>query len=150
MITWIIDGAPRTKKNSMVRTRYGLIQGKTYREYEKAALWQLQGQKAKKHFGPEDRIETGARLQVRYWLQNRKGFPDLLGLLQATADILEKAGIIENDSFFVDFDGSLIAGIDPDWPRAEINIYEVDNLHHPCYSVNPKLNKRVREKKVTK
>lgn len=35
-----IDGRPMTKKNSMTKTRYGLIQSKQYRDYEKMALGQ--------------------------------------------------------------------------------------------------------------
>jgi len=46
----------------------------------------------------------------------------LLNLLQATADILEKAGIIDNDKNIRSFDGSRIAGVDRDRPRVEINI----------------------------
>jgi Holliday junction resolvase RusA-like endonuclease len=48
--------------------------------------------------------------------------PDLLGLLQATADILEKAQIIDNDRNVVSFDGSRIMGVDKRNPRVEIEI----------------------------
>ena len=48
--------------------------------------------------------------------------PDLLNLEQATADILEKARVIENDKNIVSFDGSRIAGIDKANPRVEIII----------------------------
>ena len=48
--------------------------------------------------------------------------PDLLNLEQATADILEKARVIENDKNIVSFDGSRIAGIDKENPRTEIII----------------------------
>jgi len=48
--------------------------------------------------------------------------PDLLGLLQATADILEKAQIIDNDRNVVSFDGSRIMGVDKQNPRVEIEI----------------------------
>jgi len=34
-----IDGRPVTKKNSMQKTRRGLIQSKQYRQYEEAAIW---------------------------------------------------------------------------------------------------------------
>lgn len=42
---FIIQGRPMTKKNSMTKTRYGLIQSKQYRDYEKMALCQLMTQK---------------------------------------------------------------------------------------------------------
>ena len=51
-----------------------------------------------------------------------KARPDLLNLEQATADILEKARVIENDKNIVSFDGSRIAGIDKANPRAGIII----------------------------
>jgi len=48
--------------------------------------------------------------------------PDLINLLQATADILEKARVIEDDKDIISFDGSKIMGIDKDNPRTEITI----------------------------
>jgi len=51
-----------------------------------------------------------------------KRIPDLLNLLQATADILEKARVIDNDKDIVSFDGSRITGIDKLNPRTEITI----------------------------
>ena len=48
--------------------------------------------------------------------------PDLLNLEQATADILEKARVIENDRNIISFDGSRIVGIDKENPRCEIII----------------------------
>ena len=51
-----------------------------------------------------------------------KARPDLLNLEQATADILQKAGVIENDKNIYSFDGSRIAGVDKANPRTEIII----------------------------
>ena len=51
-----------------------------------------------------------------------KRIPDLLNLLQATADILEKARVIDNDKDIVSFDGSMIMWIDKANPRTEITI----------------------------
>ena len=48
--------------------------------------------------------------------------PDLINLLQATADILEKARVIEDDKNIISFDGSRIMGIDKENPRVEIEI----------------------------
>ena len=47
---------------------------------------------------------------------------DLINLIQAPADLLQKAGIIENDCLIINLDGSKIAGIDKDNPRTEIFI----------------------------
>jgi Holliday junction resolvase RusA-like endonuclease len=59
-------------------------------------------------------------------MPNRRGSPDLLGLLQATADILEEAGVIDNDRNVVSFDGSQIMGVDKQNPRVEIEIEEAE------------------------
>ena len=101
-----IDGRPMTKKNSMTKTRYGLIQSKQYRDYEKMALCQLMTQKPRGFRA----IACAARMNVEYYMPNRKGWPDLFGLIQATADILEKAGIVEDDGYIADAAYSCIAG----------------------------------------
>jgi len=56
-------------------------------------------------------------LEARYYLPNRQGYPYLINLLQGTCDILEKAGIVDNDRFIVGFDNSRIEGIDKKIPR---------------------------------
>jgi Holliday junction resolvase RusA-like endonuclease len=65
------------------------------------------------------------QVTARYWMPNRRSWPDLMGLLQATCDILERAGIIENDRNVVSLDGSEIVGVDRENPRAEIRIKEI-------------------------
>lgn len=131
-----IDGRPMTKKNSMTKTRYGLIQSKQYRDYEKMALCQLMTQKPRGFRA----IDCAARMNVEYYMPNRKGWPDLFGLVQATADILEKAGIVEDDGYIADVAYSCIAGVDPVWPRAEIKVIPLpdDKLNE----LNPKLRKK--------
>ncbi len=57
---------------------------------------------------------------ARYWMDSRRSRPDLIGLMQATADILEKSRILVNDRQIVSWDGSRIVGIDREAPRAEI------------------------------
>lgn len=132
-----IDGRPITKKNSMQKTRRGLIQSKQYRQYEEAALWQLLNQKPK-GLAP---IGRAVKMEALYYMPDRRGWPDLFGLLQATADILEKAGIVENDGFIAEVGGSRIEGIDPEWPRVEVAVSELP----PAFVLNelhPKLKKR--------
>lgn len=131
-----IDGRPMTKKNSMTKTRYGLIQSKQYRDYEKMALCQLMTQKPRSFRA----IDCAARMNVEYYMPNRKGWPDLFGLVQATADILEKAGIVADDGYIADVAYSCIAGVDPVWPRAEIKVIPLpdDKLNE----LNPKLRKK--------
>lgn len=131
-----IDGRPMTKKNSMTKTRYGLIQSKQYRDYEKMALCQLMTQKPRGFRA----IACAARMNVEYYMPNRKGWPDLFGLIQATADILEEAGIVEDDGYIADAAYSCIAGVDPVWPRAEIKVIPMpdDKLNE----LHPKLRKK--------
>lgn len=85
-------------------------------------------------------IACAARMNVEYYMPNRKGWPDLFGLVQATADILEKAGIVEDDGYIADVAYSCIAGVDPVWPRAEIKVIPMpdDKLNE----LHPKLRKK--------
>lgn len=57
-----------------------------------------------------------------YYMPNRRSWPDLIGLLQATSDILEKAEIINNDRDIVSYGASRIMGVDKERPRVEITI----------------------------
>ena len=77
---FIIQGRPMTKKNSMTKTRYGLIQSKQYRDYEKMALCQLMVQKPRSF----RTIACAVWMNVEYYMPNRKGWPDLFGLVQAS------------------------------------------------------------------
>ena len=131
-----IDGRPITKKNSMQKTRRGLIQSKQYRQYEEAALWQLLNQKPK-GLAP---IGRAVKMEALYYMPDRRGWPDLFGLHQASADILEKAGNVEDDGYIADVAYSCIAGDDPVWPRAEIKVIPMpdDKLNE----LHPKLRKK--------
>lgn len=121
-----IPGRPITKKNSQriiynKRTkRPQIIQSETYKNYETECLWRL-----KTYRGPKFK-DTKLHVRCKYWMPNRRSWPDLMGLYQASADIIEKAGIIDNDRNIVSMDGSRIVGIDKDNPRAEIFIEELE------------------------
>lgn len=137
-----------TKKNSLQKTRYGLVQGKAYREYAKDALWKLKAQRR-----PIHPIDCAVKMTAKYYMPSRKGWPDLFGLVQATADILESAGIIEDDGYIAQIDGSMIAGIDAEDPRVEITVSEITDLKFPLYELHPKLKKKLIEgnlKRLTK
>jgi len=120
-----LPGRSYTKKNSQQITynhktgRRGLIQSPQYQRYETACLWHL-----KNYHGPA--FKGPVHVQARYWMPDRRSWPDLMGLLQATCDILEKAGIIDNDRDVISLDGSRIMGVDKDNPRAEIFIEEAE------------------------
>ena len=59
-------------------------------------------------------------------MPDKRSQPDLNNLTEATADILEKAGIVANDNLIVSWDGSRNMGVDKDRPRVEIEILEVE------------------------
>ena len=125
MLTIVLTGRPVTKKNSqqIVLAKNGkrfVIQSKQYLAYEKDCLWQIIAQC---HLHPEmsETITDKVNLQALYFMPDKR-VPDLLNLLQATCDILEKARVIDNDKNIISFDGSRIMGIDKANPRTEIII----------------------------
>lgn len=126
MIKICIHGKPYTKKNSQriifnrKTKRHQIVQSNQFLNYEKTALMQLAT--VKKFFEKED-------LQVTcfYHMPDDRSRPDLINLLQATSDILEKSGIIDNDKNIVSYDGSRIAENDKKNPRVEIFIKKINN-----------------------
>jgi len=112
-----IPGRPVPKKNSLVvRCINGkpvVVQSRAYRDYEKQALHSLAD-----YQGP--RFSGLVLVTACYWLADHRR-PDLNNLMAATADILEKAGIIRNDRDIISWDGSRIMGVSPN-PRTEITL----------------------------
>ena len=117
----ILYGRPTTKKNSSRVVKCGkftkVLPSKAYEEYEKDCLIQLLSYKYKRYEGP-------VHVCARYWMPDKRSYPDLVGLMQATADILEKAQVIVNDRDIRWWDGTGIIGFDKDRPRVEITIRE--------------------------
>ena len=126
----VIQGRPITSKNSQqivmnkkTGQRY-IIQKKSYRTYSEDALFQIASQingKEVPYFN-----DTLVHLIALYYMPNKKGWPDLMGLLQATCDILETAGAIDNDRNIVSLNGSKIVGLDKENARVEITLEEDD------------------------
>lgn len=104
---WFRGGGPQPKKI--------ITPSKEYQEYEKYCLSYL------RQWGNISYNEP-VHVKCLYWMRDKRGWPDLGNLLAATSDILEKAGIIENDRLIGSYDGSRIAGIDKENPRVEILI----------------------------
>lgn len=113
-----LKGRPATKKNSgRIVSRNGkpiIIPSEAYKDYEDACMWQLAGKKL--------HISGIIVVECKYYLPNKRSWPDLIGLLQATSDILTKAKIIDDDKWICSYGDSCIAGIDKENPRAEIRI----------------------------
>lgn len=122
----VLLGRPITKKNHTrnFRSKYGkniVLQSEAYIAYENSCLWQTKA--ITRGYSKENAIfNCLINMQCIYYMPNRKGWPDLIGLLQATSDILQECHIIRNDSLVATYDGSRIAGIDKANPRAEIII----------------------------
>jgi Holliday junction resolvase RusA-like endonuclease len=123
----VIPGQPATKKNSQVarcvKGKPVVLQSKVYRAYEKAALTALLAYRGERFSGPVE-------VSVLYWLKDNRR-PDLNNLMAATADILEKAGVIINDRDIISWDGSRIMGTSHQ-PRAEITIRSVERRLWEC------------------
>lgn len=120
VIDIVFKGRPITKKNhgQIVKrgNKLGYIQSEAYRSYEDACLWQLAGKKLY--------ISGIVVVECKYYLPNKRSWPDLIGLLQATSDILAKAKVIDDDKLICSYGESCIAGIDKENPRAEIRIMD--------------------------
>ncbi|MDD7317106.1 MAG: RusA family crossover junction endodeoxyribonuclease [Prevotellaceae bacterium] len=116
-------GNPATKKNSQsiiinrATGRPMLIQSKRYREYENACIQQITGLHRKK-------IDYPVTVICRYF-RKTKHRVDLTNLLEATDDILVKAGVLadDNSQIIKSHDGSRVF-FDKDNPRVEIEIVE--------------------------
>ena len=91
-----------------------MIPSKAYREYEESCLWQIAGKKIN--------VPGVVVVECVYYMPDKKSFPDLIGLLQATSDILTKARVIDDDKWICSYGSSRIAGYDKTNPRAEITI----------------------------
>ena len=118
-----LKGRPATKKNSgRIISRNGkpiIIPSEACKNYEDACMWQLAGKKL--------HISGIIVVECKYYLPNKRSWPDLIGLLQATSDILVKAKVIDDDKWICSYGESCIAGIDKENPRAEIRIMDRKN-----------------------
>lgn len=123
LIDITLKGRPATKKNSgRIITKNGkpiIIPSEAYKNYEDACMWQMAGKKL--------HISGIIVVECKYYLPNKRSWPDLIGLLQATSDILTKAKVIDDDKWICSYGDSCIAGIDKDNPRAEIRIMDRKN-----------------------
>lgn len=127
-ISFILKGRPITKKTSQQVVKAGngqtyVIQKKTYRKYEDYCILQLNEIKASQK---DFTLFTDCCMVAEYWMPNKEGEPDLVGLLQSTCDILEAGGIVENDKYIRQFGfedrHSKVMGIDEENPRVDIVI----------------------------
>jgi len=141
LYVFTIKGRPITKKNSSRWAGRGkLLPSASYKAYAEAAIWQLKHQMREQGLDPagDDPIPYAMSVTCLYWMPNKQSWPDLVGLLQATSDILQEAGIIKDDGLIVDYGTSRIEGIDKVNPRVWISIHTI-TPGDPVYKINPKL-----------
>lgn len=130
-----------------------LLPSKAYRVYEqhcREELIKLRQRVSLPHFdGP-------VRIKALYYLQSAAHWPDLLGLEQATADILSdeyrvlnhkrtliREWLLSDDRIIKSWDGSRIAGIDREKPRIDVQIVPLElDLET---ELDPKLRKQAAE-----
>ena len=105
---------------------------------------------------PLPHFETGVQVTAKYWLKNKAHYPDLLGLEQATADIMSddyktiygkrqliKRWLLADDRIIKHWGDSRIAGIDSGNPRVEITITPMEIA--PDQETDPYIIKKLRE-----
>lgn len=123
-------GPPRTKKNSARILQAGgrrfVAPSAAFAEYQAQCLRQLWAL-------PEPlpaRISTPVNLRCVYYMPTRRRV-DLVNLIEATCDILVKAGVLEDDHcrIVAGHDGSRVE-YDKGNPRAEIWIEEMEKADY--------------------
>lgn len=117
----ILYGRPITKKNSsrIIPGKHPrLLPSKAYERYENDCLRQITAKHRKKLNGEYN-------MKCVYYMPTRSRV-DLVNLLQATCDILVKAGVIEDDNSKIikSHDGSKVL-LDKKEPRVEIELTEL-------------------------
>lgn len=128
MFYFKITGRTPSKKTSqkIIRLRHSgrtrLLPNPKYSAWEGRAVLELKGQKIKRE------IETiGYPVNLMALIYRRPGrSADLVNLLQSICDVLEKSGIVKNDSLIAYLNGSRILPADcPEDERAEIYIFDL-------------------------
>lgn len=124
MMHLTLYGEPRTKKNSarILNGRAGrpyVAPSKAFVDYEGSCLWQIRS--------PQKPVSARVNVRCVYYMQTRRKV-DLANLIEATCDILVKAGVLEDDNcrIVAAHDGSRV-DYDKQNPRAEIWIEEMED-----------------------
>jgi Holliday junction resolvase RusA-like endonuclease len=119
----VILGAPRTKKtsNRIFRPagtkRLRIVPSATHQAWFAAALPQVRVQNA-----GNAPITQPVSVAAVFYRDALRG--DAVGYYQALADLLERSGVVEDDKWIVDWDGSRLRK-DADRPRIEVYVQAV-------------------------
>lgn len=121
----ILYGAPRTKKNhqQICKKPSGqrfIAPSKAYMDYEELCLAQIKR--------PQRTISEAVNVKCLYYMPDRRRV-DLVNLLEATCDILVKAGVLKDDcaAIVASHDGSRVK-LDKENPRVEIKIEKMEKM----------------------
>ena len=108
-LTFQIPGRPYTKKTSQRIVKCGrfskILPSEEYERYEAYCIPIINCVKGHLEFGG---FMGKVNMKAVYTMADRRSWPDLTGLMQATADILQKAGMIFDDKNIVSWDGTRI------------------------------------------
>lgn len=113
--SFVVLGAPRTKKNSMRIVggpRARLIQSAAAMRWADGAVLQLRS-------GWRGRVPLAAPVNLAARVYRDRATGDLGNYLAAVCDALERAGVVVNDRWITQFDGSRLL-VDKRNPRVEI------------------------------
>ena len=136
--TFTIEGQPATKKNHgiIAKGHAAVLPSTTYKKYADNFRQQLLYKIIPSRY---QHFETGVRVTAQYYLRDRAHYPDLVGLMQATADIISdeyvtinhkkvlvQRWLLSDDRIIKSWDGTKIAGIDKENPRVEITITKLE------------------------
>jgi len=126
----VIDGIPRTKKNHTRRIKRGRrvfsVQSEAHEAWAGPAVLQLRFQAARAR-AMERLMDTlkavlpDEPVNMRAIVYRDRRVGDLLNYLAAVSDVLEQAGVVDNDRLIVTVDGSRLR-VDKRRPRVEIEL----------------------------
>lgn len=129
LFSQFVSGEPRTKKNHgriiKKNGKTSVIPSEQFTVYERECMFRLRKI-------PEP-IDSPINVKCVYHMATHR-IVDLVGLLQATDDILTDAGIIKDDNSRIikSHDGSRVV-YDPDYPGVDIEISEFEHQNWvPC------------------
>lgn len=124
MLTYILYGAPRTKKNSQQIHRNAagrpfVAPSRAFAEYERSCLAQIKT--------PCRPISDAVNVKCVYYMPTRRRV-DLVNLIEASLDILVCAGVLADDNrdIVAGHDGSCVL-YDKKNPRTEIFIAKMED-----------------------
>lgn len=141
-VTLVIEGPPRTKKNSLRRIKRGrrvfTVPSAAHEVWEARAVPQLQRQYGR--YRPDAGVVIlGAAIDrpvnMKALIYRDRNVGDLLNYAAAVSDALQRAGVVADDKLIVSVDGSRLL-LDRARPRVEIELRPVEA--HPAPSAHPR------------